>query len=132
MVVPSGAGGNVEPRVAGLFQLVEPQLAFGTLLTAYLSWIVATVLGALVGSWFPDPERFGLDFALTAMFIGLLYLQFEGERSRIAVNSCLLLIVLLLLYITMRYFSPEVAVLCATLGGASIGVVITRWKSVQN
>ncbi|MER2124915.1 MAG: AzlC family ABC transporter permease [Exiguobacterium indicum] len=111
---------------------LSPSFMHGLNLTAYFSWIVATVLGALVGSWFPDPERFGLDFALTAMFIGLLYLQFEGERSRIAVNSCLLLIVLLLLYITMRYFSPEVAVLCATLGGASIGVVITRWKSAQN
>jgi len=101
----------------------------GLNITAYLSWIASTVLGALVGSWFPDPERFGLDFALTAMFIGLLYLQFESERSRIALNGLLLILVFLLLYISMRYLSPELAVLFATMIAASIGVVISRWKS---
>lgn len=109
---------------------LDAKFMHGLNLTAYLSWIASTVLGALVGSWFPDPERFGLDFALTAMFIGLLYLQFESERSRIALNGLLLVLVFLLLYISMRYLSPELAVLLATMTAASIGVVISRWKSV--
>jgi len=113
-----------------LKQRIDANFMHGLNLTAYLSWIGSTVLGALVGSWFPDPERFGLDFALTAMFIGLLYLQFESERSRIALNGLLLVLVFLLLYISMRYLSPELAVLLATMIAASIGVVISRWKSV--
>lgn len=108
---------------------LSPSFMHGLNLTAYLSWIVATVLGALVGSWFPNPERFGLDFALTAMFIGLLYLQFESERTRVILNAGLIGLVFILLYILMRYLSPELAVLVATMVGASIGVVIQRWKS---
>ncbi|MFZ0074878.1 MAG: AzlC family ABC transporter permease [Exiguobacterium undae] len=112
-----------------LKQQIDAKFMHGLNLTAYFSWIASTVLGALVGSWFPDPERFGLDFALTAMFIGLLYLQLESERSRVALNGILLVLVFLLLYIAMRYLSPELAVLFATMVAASIGVVISRWKS---
>ncbi|OIN68278.1 branched-chain amino acid transporter AzlC [Exiguobacterium sp. KRL4] len=113
-----------------LKQTIDAKFMHGLNLTAYFSWIASTVLGALVGSWFPDPERFGLDFALTAMFIGLLYLQFESERSRVVLNAILLVMVFVLLYISMRYLSPELAVLFATMTAASMGVVISRWKSV--
>lgn len=49
-------------------------------------WIAATVLGALVGSLIP-PGAFGIDFALPAMFLALLVLQFQ---SRIHVITAVL------------------------------------------
>lgn len=43
----------------------------GLNMTAHINWIVANLVGALLGGWIADPERYGLHFALPAMFIGL-------------------------------------------------------------
>jgi 4-azaleucine resistance transporter AzlC len=50
--------------------------------TAQVTWVVATTLGALVGSAVPDPRALGLDFALAAMFAALLVLQ-TARRPRL-------------------------------------------------
>lgn len=47
----------------------------GLNICAYLTWIVATVLGGLLGNFIPEPEIFGLDFALVAMFLGLFFIS---------------------------------------------------------
>ncbi len=49
----------------------------GLNICAYLTWIVATVLGGLLGNFIPEPEIFGLDFALVAMFLGLFYFKWN-------------------------------------------------------
>ncbi|QIQ21248.1 AzlC family ABC transporter permease [Zophobihabitans entericus] len=99
----------------------------GLNVTAYLSWIVACFLGALIGQWLPDPEPFGLDFALVAMFIGLLYLQLIGDKSKKIVKLLIVMAsVALILIILMRFMSPEAALLAATLIGCLIGVVIEK------
>ncbi|MEB3365398.1 hypothetical protein SDC49_23480 [Lactobacillus sp. R2/2] len=36
---------------------------------------------AAVGSFIADPKKLGLDFAIVAMFIGLLYLQVIGDKK---------------------------------------------------
>ncbi len=41
------------------------------------TWIAATIIGALAGSLVP-PGAFGIDYALTAMFICLLAIQIHG------------------------------------------------------
>ncbi|WP_155986934.1 hypothetical protein [Paenibacillus durus] len=45
-------------------------------ITAYVNWCAANIAGALLGQWIASPERLGLDYALPAMFIGLLVLSF--------------------------------------------------------
>lgn len=47
----------------------------------YLNWLVWTVIGALIGSAFDDPERLGFDFAFTAIFIGLAAGFWKGRRT---------------------------------------------------
>ena len=44
-------------------------------LVSYFTWALSSVAGALLGGIVKDPKALGLDFALVAMFIGLLYLQ---------------------------------------------------------
>ena len=56
---------------------ITTRLTHGLNVMAYLSWIFATFLGALLGSYIPDPEALGLDFALVAMFVGLFLFQVE-------------------------------------------------------
>ncbi len=45
---------------------------------ANLTWIIATIIGALAGSLIPR-GAFGIDYALPAMFIALLALQLRGR-----------------------------------------------------
>lgn len=47
----------------------------------YLNWVVWTVIGAVVGSAFQNPERLGFDFAFTAIFIGLAAGFWQGRRT---------------------------------------------------
>jgi len=42
---------------------------------AQLTWVVGSVIGGTVGSLVRDPVELGLDYALIAMFLGLLALQ---------------------------------------------------------
>ena len=49
--------------------------------TAQVSWALGSLLGALAGAFVGDPKRLGLDYALVAMFLGLLALQIHGRRE---------------------------------------------------
>lgn len=46
--------------------------------TANTTWIIATILGGLVGTLIPQ-GAFGIDYALPGMFIALLVLQLQGR-----------------------------------------------------
>lgn len=47
---------------------------------AYLSWVGASAVGATLGTAVADPGRWGLDFALIAMFVALLVMQLRNRR----------------------------------------------------
>ncbi|WP_244168454.1 AzlC family ABC transporter permease [Gilliamella mensalis] len=97
----------------------------GLNLTAYITWILSCLLGALIGEWLPDPTRFGLDYALVAMFIGLLYLQLIGDKSKRLKNRLVaMLTVVVMLILLMRFVSPEMAILISTFGGCFIGMTM--------
>ena len=55
----------------------------GVELSGYFSWAIFTTLGAFAGNFIVDFEAFGLDFALPAMFIGLLALLIESKKDLI-------------------------------------------------
>ncbi len=70
----------------------------GVQLTGYFSWFFFTVLGSLIGNVIPDYKVFGLDFALSAMFIGLLAMMIDSKKKLIAailaaiLSSCFMLL----------------------------------------
>lgn len=104
---------------------VTSQWLHGLNLTAYLSWIFATMAGALFGGFIHNPETFGLDFALVAMFLGLFLFQVERLfKQKTIQTSILLLSIFCSLIILMRFFSAEVAVLASTLIGCFVGVML--------
>jgi 4-azaleucine resistance transporter AzlC len=49
--------------------------------TAQISWVLGSLAGGLGGSFVGDPARFGLDFALVAMFLGLLGAQVNSVNT---------------------------------------------------
>ncbi|WP_427814074.1 AzlC family ABC transporter permease [Enterococcus sp. 22-H-5-01] len=97
----------------------------GLNLTAYLVWVLSTVIGALLGNFIPDPTMFGFDFALTAMFLGLFLFQVKLPLIRQKTKTInILLVTIISLYVAMRFLSAEMSVIVATLLGCLTGVVI--------
>ncbi len=83
-------------------------------------WIGATVTGALVGSLIP-PGAFGIDFALPAMFLALLVLQFQ---SRIHVVTALLAAAV---SVACTLFIPgDSNAVIAAVSAASLGYLLQR------
>ncbi|MBP2630179.1 MAG: branched-chain amino acid permease [Firmicutes bacterium] len=97
----------------------------GLNLTAYLNWILATGIGVLFGSLIPNYEVFGLDFALTAMFIGLLA---SSIKDNIVLSKSLFIIfsTIIILVGSTYFVSTNTSVLIAALIGALIGMVIKK------
>lgn len=54
---------------------------FGLGLPLWVNWVVATVIGALVGRGLGDPQAYGLDFAFSALFIAILAGFWKGPRT---------------------------------------------------
>lgn len=46
-----------------------------------VAWVIATAVGQLLGTSFPDPARWGLDFAFTAVFVALLAGMWKGRSN---------------------------------------------------
>jgi 4-azaleucine resistance transporter AzlC len=71
----------------GTGTVVQHGWMFGVNITAQLTWVIATLLGALLGQRIPDVSALGLDYALTAMFAALLVLQIAHRpQLRIAIG----------------------------------------------
>ena len=92
---------------------------------AYLVWAVSTAVGAMLGKIISDPEKLGLDFALVAMFIGLLYLQLISDKSiSLKVQFIVVGIMLPLVYFGLIFISSDLLILIVTLIGCTIGVIL--------
>jgi 4-azaleucine resistance transporter AzlC len=83
----------------------------GLNMTAQINWLLATVAGAIFGQWIADPHALGLNFALPAMFVGLIVMQLVERRRwkkdlEVALSAALL------------------AVAGSVLGSGSAGLII--------
>ncbi|MFF2091364.1 AzlC family ABC transporter permease [Paenibacillus sp. NPDC058174] len=99
----------------------------GLNVTAYLNWIAATVAGAFLGQWITDPEKYGLHFALPAMFIGLLVTQVMS-RGKIRRDLFVACSAVILVIGASFVLSGSMAVIAATVIAATLGVVVEKWK----
>ncbi|MDN6968237.1 AzlC family ABC transporter permease [Oenococcus sp. UCMA 17063] len=96
-------------------------------IVAYFIWIISTVAGCALGKLIKNPAKFGLDFALIAMFIGLLYLQIINDHSKtIRLQLTVVISVVIMMYFLMRWFSGNIALLLATIIGCLLGMKTTK------
>ncbi|MNP51190.1 hypothetical protein D3C76_1454900 [compost metagenome] len=100
----------------------------GLNITAYLNWLLATIAGGLLGKWIPHPEVYGLDFAIPAMFIGLLILQFHSSKKLLIAIIVALSSVLIVIG-SSYLFAGSMGVIVAAVLSSTIGAVIEKWKS---
>jgi len=96
---------------------------------AYLVWGIATIVGAVLGGLIANPERFGFDFALTAMFIGLVYLQLISDRHLgLSLQLMVMLFVALVYYFMIGIMSQNFALLVATVAGCLFGMEMKKCR----
>ena len=101
-----------------------PSWMYGNNLAGYASWVTCTTLCNLIGGLIPNPEQFGLDFALVAMFVGIFSGQLVAMARTISMRKVgLILMAVFLTYVLLASLvSSYVAVLLATLIGCFVGV----------
>lgn len=90
--------------------------------TSHLAWITSTVAGGLFGNLIVDSSRYGLNFALPAMFIGLLLMQVKSKTS-ITVAA---IAGILSIFISFS-MKGNWNIIIATIIAATLGVVIEQW-----
>lgn len=121
----------------GLFTMAHnrgEQLSIGWMqgvnVWSYVAWFIASVVGAAFGKLVPDPQRYGLDFALVGMFAGLWILTVQGFWQTMSAKRRQLLTLVLLsasVYIAvMLLWSDTAAILCATLVGGVYGMLLEK------
>ncbi|MNC18705.1 Inner membrane protein YgaZ [compost metagenome] len=99
----------------------------GLNLTAYLNWFLANLAGAFAGQWIADPQQLGLDFALPAMFIGLLVLTIQS-RSKLMTDLLVGAAAMLIAVFVSVLWSPSMGVITAVIAASTLGVFIEKWK----
>ena len=103
-------------------QCSTPQYQLSLNLTAHTAWIVSTVMGSVVGNLIAKPEILGLNFALPAMFIGLLFLQLKNKFTVFIAIIAGMFSVLISTLIAGNW-----NIIIATTITATIGVIIEPW-----
>ena len=100
---------------------------FGMNVTAQLNWIIATLVGAWFGAWIPNPEKFGLHYALPAMFIGLVVQQIMHRRQwrtdLIVAGSTVVYFILMFMWMP-----SHIAVIASAIAAACTGMAVERWR----
>ena len=123
MLVTDESFGVASSKIAKNEKLTD-RWVNGLNITAYIFWILSCTVGALFGNLISNPEKFGLDFALTAMFIALLILQLESIIPEKVKHYLRLMIYMVIAMIVLSFFVPShVAVILSTVIVATIGVV---------
>ena len=91
-------------------------------LTAQFSWVVGTILGIVASGLIGDVKPLGLDYALSAMFIGLLVGQC-GNPVRV-LTAIFSGVIATLLYLAGWH---QFHIIVATVIGATMGLGVERW-----
>jgi 4-azaleucine resistance transporter AzlC len=90
-----------------------------------LAWVISTILGSMVGSFVPD-GAFGLDYALTAMFICLLVFQLRNKLQIVVALISGILAVIIALLVPGNYY-----IILASFLAATIGLIIHKNASIK-
>lgn len=91
-------------------------------MTAQVSWIAGSALGALAGQLVSDVKPLALDYTLPAMFIALLVMQLKS-KTEIVIAGITGTICVVFVLVGINQWS----VILATTMGASLGVVFEVW-----
>ncbi|CAN5411696.1 AzlC family ABC transporter permease [soil metagenome] len=98
----------------------------GLNITAYLNWIFANILGGLCGSMITDFKKYGIDFALAAMFAGLLVFQILGEKSKIKLYLMIVAVTVAVFFITSAILPGIWSIILSAVIASTIGLFVEK------
>lgn len=94
---------------------------------AWSGWVLGTALGALAATRIGDPTRWGVDFAMSAMFVALLIALAEDRRHVIAAALAAGIALMLPALSSVGITVPgEWFIILGSVGAASIATVAFR------
>src|SRR5699024_6421975 len=91
-------------------------------LSAYLSWVIGSFVGGLLGQVIPDQLSQSMGIALYAMFIGLLIPSVKKEFK----YGLIVLFAMILNLAFVQFISEGWSIICATIIGASAGIFLLK------
>lgn len=115
---------NIADRRDGLS---TPASMAGVGAIAWAGWVAGTALGAAGAAWVGDPSRWGVDFAMPAMF-SALFVALAEDRSHIVVGAFAGLAVLTLPLLSRVgiTISSNWFVVIASMFAATVAAVVSR------
>lgn len=99
----------------------------GVGLVAWIGWVTGTLIGAAFAGAIGDPTRFGVEFAMPAMFSALFVALAEDRRHvGIGALAALLAVCVPLLGNAGIVIDNSWTVIAASVGAATVGAVVFR------
>ena len=100
-------------------------LAFflGAATLCYLTWLLSTLAGRLLGSAIDDPTTYGLDFAFTATFLALLFGMWKGRADLVPWIAAALIAIGTAQLIPGNWF-----IIAGGIGGSLVGALADTWR----
>jgi 4-azaleucine resistance transporter AzlC len=107
--------------------LATPASMAGVGAVAWTGWVLGTLIGAVGAGWIGDPSRFGVGFAMPAMFMALfLALAEEWRHVVIGIVAGAILLGLPLLGAVGLHLESSWYLVIASMAAASVGAVVWR------
>ena len=94
----------------------------GLALPCWVTWLISSYFGAVIGTRFGDPAHYGVDFAFAAMFIAILAGFWKGPRTGAVLAASGLVAALAKLFIPGAWY--------IVLGGLA-GVIVAAGLHVE-
>ncbi len=91
---------------------------YWTGITIFLIWNVTTAAGAIAGDAIGDPEAIGLDGAVAAAFLGLLWPRLDSPVTRTVA-----VVVVALALLLVPFTAPGVPIILGGLSAVALGLV---------
>lgn len=88
----------------------------GSFLSMYSNWILCTYIGLTLGNIFPEMQNWGLDFAMSVTFLGMVVPYLKSKPILVAV------LVSAVLAVVSYDFPHKLGLLFASFAGISVGV----------
>jgi 4-azaleucine resistance transporter AzlC len=93
----------------------------GAALFMYTNWQISTLVGLTVGQWIPDAANWGLDFAMSATFIGMVIPYLTNQPMVVTV------VVAGLVSLLAHSLPHQLGLMVAAIAGIAAGAW-TEWK----
>lgn len=93
----------------------------GVSVSMYITWGFSTIAGVFIGSYIPDPLAWGLDFAMPATFLVLLFPRLTDRISLMVCMVAGLIAVVGALYLPGKWYMIAACVGAVLVGGIMEG-----------